>query len=263
MVLANDDILRGKRALGFDYDDASGKEGFRVLVEFLRARFATYQERPQVPNLNFMRVDIRLPGGKSIQLYFKKEDLYLVGWTINDAPAEYIGVGPNDTPRPQLVTRINTSQVIDIRYGELVKEVKLSREQMQSSLQQLYDHLHNRKGGDAQKPKNLQRDFDVIVRMTSEMARFGAYCDSFRRAWVSPWNQSKRRTVGTCEIGCFNDVVAKWDKFSRKANNGGDTLKWPGTAEDVTTKQAVAAIGDGVKLGDNISSSNTDPRGGQ
>ncbi|MEV4180611.1 ribosome-inactivating family protein [Streptosporangium canum] len=253
MVLADSDILSGKRALGFGDDDVPSKEGFRVLVEFLRARFATYQERPQDPDLNFMCVDTRLPGGQSVQLYFNKKDLYLIGWTIDNVLTEYIGVGLGDTPHPQVVARINTGQVIDIQYGDLVKKVWLGRDQMRTSLQQLYDHLRYRKGGDAQKPDNLQRDFDVIVRMTSEMARFGAYCDSFRRAWASPWSQSKRRTVGTCELGCFNDVVAKWDKFSRKAKNGEDTLKWPGTAEDVTTKQAVAAIGDGVKLGDNIS----------
>ncbi|GAA3661400.1 hypothetical protein GCM10022224_026100 [Nonomuraea antimicrobica] len=254
MALDDEDILTGEGSLGFDEERVPSNRRFFAVIEFLRARFHTYHANlPDSDDRNFMCVDIDLPYEQSVQLYFKKKDLYLVGWTIDNEPAKYLGVGLADTPRPgQPVTRINTDQVIDIRYGDLVQRVPLSRKQMQDSLQRLYDCLKHQKDGHPQKSGNLQTDFDVVVRMTSEMARFGGYYDSFKHSWAFTWSQSNPRTMGTNKLGCFNAVVAKWDKFSRKANNGTDTLKWPGTPDDVTVEQARAAIGDGVKLGENI-----------
>ncbi|MFF4615175.1 ribosome-inactivating family protein [Nonomuraea jabiensis] len=252
-----DDVLTGKESLSFGDKHVPSSKRFLAVVEFLRARFATYQAiRPDSDDRNFMSVDIKLSDEQSVQLYFQKQNLYLVGWTINDDPLRYIGVGQKDKPRPASVTRINAEQVIGIQYGSAVDGEQLSRDKMKEALQALYDHLEYKGGGAADKPDTLQKHFDVIARMTSEMARFGGYCDSFQHSWAFSWSQSKPRTVGTSTLGGFNAAVIKWDKLSRKAAGGKDKLVWPGKpVRVISTEDAIAAIGNGVRSRGNTGAS--------
>ncbi|MER5648655.1 ribosome-inactivating family protein [Streptosporangium sp. NPDC002524] len=246
MVFAEADVLTGHASLSFAEGEVPSRERFQAVVTFLRARFVTYAAR--FDDSDYMCVDIGLPDERSVQVYFKKEDLYLVGWTIDGDYRKYIGVGPAGTPCPPSVTRINLGEVVGLRYGDATKNVWLCASVMQKALEGLYAHLQYKRGGHADKPESLQRDFDVLARMTAEMARFDGYCQSFKEEWHGAWNQSAPRTIGGHELGCFNDVVTKWDKFAKKAEGGGEMLTWPGTTRPVTTDEARAAIGEGVTL---------------
>jgi hypothetical protein len=244
------DIHAGEDSLGFDKKDVASWARFLAVVKFLRAGWGTYQKVPQNPDDNFMRVDVKLSyePERSVQLYFQKMNLYLVGWTIDNDLGKYIGVGPDSADHPQAVTRINAKQVINIRYGDAVGDMQLSQLEMAKALKVLYEHLQLKKDGPADKPPTLQKNFDVIARMTSEMARFEGYCDSFQPCWVLGWSQSEPVTVGALKLGSFNDVVIKWDKFSRKASDdpkqNQDTLRWPGSpSREVSPEEARAAIG--------------------
>jgi len=223
--------------------DTRYKRRYRKMIGFLRKNHEGSEGL-------FFRVDVTLEGGEKVGLYFLKRNLYLQGWSIlpddsGTTVERYLAVGK--TPLPEGLADEGPSVGIRIRYAADAVIPDLSAAKLQEDLLSLHAYLTRLllQGNNPPPPwNNAERAFHSVVRMTSEMARFGGFCKSFTDAWPKPWPQSTVIAPASGPKPPFSWAVNEWDGLSRKACRSDDSPIFNGRA--VTLAEAEEIMEGGV-----------------
>ncbi|WP_237102264.1 ribosome-inactivating family protein [Nonomuraea sp. MG754425] len=243
--------------LTFGYDNVTTREDFLAVVQFLRNGFNSYADG--AADGNFMHANFLLQdGATSVQLYFQKKDLYLVGWAIDGGLGDYIGAG--DEARPAGAVKMNPGSDMPVAYTVgSADSVLLSRKIMEDALAALYNYAQNYRfyldrgrTGPPPKPGNATESFQLIIRMTAEMARFGAYCDHFATDhWERGWDQLTGIQVGSERFPPFRTVINMWGDVTKTAKGLQNSVTYLGedrTSKTITTAQAITILGQGAQM---------------
>ncbi|GGL14162.1 hypothetical protein Sme01_06330 [Sphaerisporangium melleum] len=265
------------------------------MVKFLRERYAMYQAQPRDPDRLFCCVDIELPPGpggsvpppgRSIRLYFQKESLYLTGWSVDGMPecVRVVDADGTELPVPSGLDHLDDGGAIKAAYNSELDLKQLGRKGMENALGNLHTYLTElrlyRRRAPGQGPvepcsSSAKMAFDVIIRLTAEMARFEPYCDAFAKHWYGgDWDQyivnpamaerieEGRYWKGDAVIAGlppFGIVILKWAKISAKASDDPelnqaklDYLDWDKSVNrqvlrPISHEDAKAILGDGVR----------------
>ncbi|WP_343950281.1 ribosome-inactivating family protein [Nonomuraea longicatena] len=237
----------GAKSLNFDPESVPHGGCLREIVRFLRDRYNSYNA--DTGDLRFCCVDLKLGGTRTnwqrtgtIQLYFLKENLYLVGWTIDNDPA-YIKVGDDSFPQPAQAARRNPGKGFPVEHVSAAGHKLLGRQAFEDSVCELYDFLAGKKAGKNVDHKGYMLAFSLVIRMTSELARFGAHFEDFiHRWWSDDWDQRNELTKDGVSLPPFDAVINLWIKIRRKARDG------TGAPEELSQNDCNAILGDGVRL---------------
>jgi Ribosome inactivating protein len=256
MALAPVDILGDEK---FDFDSYSipSAQQYDDMVQWLRGRFGDYNSS-QSGDQQFFRVDSYLGmNGGSIQLYFLKSNLYLVGWTIDEGTG-YVTVEDPQHPIP-VPSGMATRGRLKLTYGKGesgkdVNEEVFSREKMEQHLGHLYGRLKKiEKAGKATADdlRIAKFSLDAIARMTAEMARFDVFRQQLSEHWDDDgWRQDSPVTAQVggqpYNVPLFRLAIDKWGDLSDVARGTKTDLRIDNMA--ITQEQAKAILGDaGVK----------------
>ncbi|MFI6497972.1 hypothetical protein [Nonomuraea typhae] len=250
------DVHMGAKSLNFDPESVPHGGCLREVVRFLRGRYAGYNQADCARNadLQFCCVDLKLGPtekntlrGGSIQLFFLKESLYLVGWTI-DNERDYIKVGDDRIPQPGRAVRRNDGKGFPVEHLADASLQPLGKKALEDALGELHDFLKAMKAGKKLDHTRYKLPFSLVVRMTAEMARFGAYFEDFLGSWwPGGWSQSQKITE---DLPPFSEVINLWDKILRQArdNTGMPQYREDGVLTTLSQEACKAIVGDGVQL---------------
>jgi hypothetical protein len=255
------------------------------MVEFLRGRYRDYkqQEKPPVDDRRFIQVNLSTADDgaeKRVWLYFQKADLYLRGWTNGVDPATAFvpawdstewGKSPAEKARllPEGSNNVGatTGRYLSLSYeknentGKYTEsnDLDLSVFQFFNCVDSLHSYLEAcvRDGGGAQKRiKETQKCFELLARMTAEMARFEPYRKMFCDNWSVGVDQAMRPVsrnywAGTQEMPPFYFVIKKWQDFSKAAGGGTQfTIKFDANSIAVDMPKAEEVLGTGARWKD-------------
>ncbi|MCD9145392.1 ribosome-inactivating family protein [Streptomyces albireticuli] len=260
MALVQEDIF--DNALDFSPASAAGAKRVSEMLVFLRQRYATFTAG-QAGDARFFRIGVRLDAERTVQLYFRKQNLYLRGWT-RDGGTDFMGAWDDkerkldDAGRVRLIpdgmTLRKGSDFVQAEYGSGADKETLSRETMEGRLAKLHGYLGDVVAGRGGDTAGAEAALHVIARMTAEMARFGLFAKAFTQKWAAGQKQDYTVTVQLqyspgqykdYTTPPFRDAILKWAKLTKKSNSGTDDLKILG--KDVVQVEAEAIIGGGAK----------------
>jgi hypothetical protein len=251
VVLSTDDILAEEKSLRLDDGRVPTPQDFKRVVLFLRDRFKNHRAG-QTGDEQYFRVGFLLDEMKSVQLYFQKRDLYLLGWTIDRGTSGQV-VWPGAQPTPEGLQAVTRDARISLEYTEDAKEKPLSGCGMYRDLTELHAYLYKAvRRGDTARPKPPQAHFHRLAMATSEMARFESFRTHFSKHLNEGWSPGEGISVTLADRTSwttppFSWVVGKWDKLCKKADGPQEeALTWQGVP--VTPQQATAILGDGVRI---------------
>lgn len=290
-------------------EESAGSKNFYKRIEFLRQRYADYRKDQVAEDRFFLiRIRLAeagpdnkdqpgtsTPRQRSVALYFQKKDLYLRGWTIDDDPHEDCFMAAWDTkedftkPNPRSLLpgggtgykgkepKKGEGGYISLRYPNTgTPQDSISKDAFFKHASILHDYLYRLKNIRKPKPEDIEKGrkaaedaLHSLARMTSEMARFDAYCQELSHQPYQPYSGEDRWELGmdlnTRPTSRFNwgsnskpDMrmpelhwaLVTWSKCSQKANGGAAKLEYLNKDKvQVTVTQQMAAemLGDGSR----------------
>ncbi|MFE2042635.1 ribosome-inactivating family protein [Streptomyces sp. NPDC059477] len=210
---------------------------FRAVIDFLRDKYRDWPTN--VPNFWV----VFMVDQKPIRICFQKKDLYLIGWAIGAAaPFPYFHVAGAEAAIPPNVRQVGSRQTISLSYSTGFGQSDLGHSQLLESLRTLRGYLNKwEEGRPPTDPDRRKAEgaFSVLAKTTAEMARFGAFFESFLGTWADAWPQST--AIGDMHFGW---AIANWAQLSKLSEGKPATVKIGARA--VTPAEATQLIGNGV-----------------
>ncbi|WP_436791187.1 ribosome-inactivating family protein [Yinghuangia sp. YIM S10712] len=209
-----------------DLADGTVDEDFRVMTGFLRNRY-----RNPASGGPFFWVDFTMDD-LLIRIYFRKSDLYLIGWAIrSEGTFPYFAVARGQGTTPPDTQLTGTAHTMSLSYKPSTERAGLGHRRLVEDLRTLHGYLNKwvRAGrGQGKLPTEDDREkaeqaYHLVIRTTSEMARLDGFCESFLAGWNGEWSQST--VIGGLP---FNEAVKDWANLSKLARGENATVRYRG-----------------------------------
>jgi hypothetical protein len=237
------------------------------MIDFLRRRYDSYNAN-QRGDERFFRVNVFSYHG-NVGLYFEKKNLYLRGWEIKTDSAEFAFMAAWDDGEWNKVAQGDNSPIaslpyqgkgyegpkkggyIKLQYSNNEPNVNISKSEFFRLVGELHIFLSNKSWGDDAKLANAQTSFHRLAKMTSEMARFGRYCDHFAARWIqdtaldmSPRPKDPEDWEPAKQMPPFLAIIKEWKSCTDAYNGKSFKLTWTasgaGAASNVIIDQNMA-----------------------